>query len=287
MEAVVRIVRSSPLFLFALVASIVPVGAAHGDAVSHVNPVTLELAAGEERLLPIEFEEGKLRSDWVFLLNAVVTSHNGPVNIYLTDGVRELSNWSVPATGETHHLTTRIEETAFHSLVVRNTSPGAANVTFFYDTSCNCAGKPIPPDVVNGAVLFNIDARKGDRLETVIPEPLLLDLSISHAVRTNERSQWPDDFTILETSVTPAPEGEREVHRFSWTASSQERHYYWVEVLDTDRETFSRLPPEMAVLGVYVQPSTTKVEGDARATGTLIVLGVAALLVGVRRVRTT
>jgi hypothetical protein len=275
-------------FLLAgLVCVLLPaMAAAHGDSVAHVNPVRLELSEGETREFVIEFEEGSLRKDWVFLLNVAASDGVGPVNITLMDPQGTVAAWAVPANGETQYATTRIRETGEHRLLVRNDGTGAVRADFFYDASCNCAGKPIPPDVPMGAVLFNVDASAGDHLETLIPEPALLDLFVVHAIRTNESSRWPMDFLQIETSPMAIRRDGQDVHRFVWSALDDERHYFWVVALHTDRERFDRQSRDAAVMGVYVEPSTGPAQpegGNAPSSAGGILVAVVVGAAWVRR----
>jgi len=282
-------VRFGPLAFPALLLLLAaPIGEAHGSAITHVQPFTIGVPPKENASFSIEFEEGVLRADWVILFNAV--ARNNSVQLTLRDLTGIAAFWELPADENTHYLSGRIKRTEAHGLTLYNPGPNPANVTLYYDASCNCAGKPIPPDVPNGAVIFNVDVLERDIMRTEFPEPSALKLRVSHALRVNDTSQWPKDFRILK--VSEAPNGEKNgkpAHVFDWTADRTGRFYFFVEAIAYDASKFDPSLGEIAMLAVYVEPSNAKVgTADAPAPSVVVaalaVLGV-AFLTGGRRNR--
>lgn len=260
----------------------IPGALAHEGSIHHVNPYTIQVPPGEAAESPIEFEEGDLREDWLFVVNAFAEA-SLPVSVTLRGENSSVMNWTLLGDGSTRYLTTRIPATAPYWLRFQNPGSEAARVTFYYDASCNCAGKPIPPDVPYGLVVFQVDPLGGERLRTVIPEPRALDLRVTHALRLNATSQWPGDFRVLEESTAAVPREQANVHLFEWTAESAERHYFVVTATSTDHEYFESLPPEDAMLAVYITPYTEKVAAESPGFSWLAAVTVAGAALALRR----
>ena len=264
-----------PVALAIILLAQAPTALAHGSAITHVQPFNIELPPGEQGTFGLEFEEGDLRADWVFLLNAVARDNAVTVTLRGESGVD--ATWNLPGDGNTHYLTGRVRKTEAHGITVFNPGPNKANVTLYYDASCNCAGKPIPPDVPNGAVIFNVDVQDGDIMRTQFPEPPALKLRVTHALRVNDTSVWPKDFRVLSTSSTPTQKDGKPVHVFDWTADRAGRFYFFVEAIAYDESKFDPSQGELAILSVYVEPDNQKV-GSAKSPGPAAALALAALV---------
>lgn len=260
----------------------VPTVESHGSNITHVQPFSIELPPREQGTFGLEFEEGDLRADWVFLLNAIARENNVQLTLRGYTGVA--ATWDLPGDGQTHYLTGRIKKTEIHGLSIYNPGPNKANITLYYDASCNCAGKPIPPDVPNGAVIFNVDVQDSDIMRTELPEPAALKLRVSHAIRVNDSSAWPTDFRILSTSTTPTEKDGKRVHVFDWTADRTGRYFFFVEAVEYDASKFDASQGELAMLAVYVQPNNVKV-GTASSPGPIAGLLFVALLLAAATLR--
>jgi hypothetical protein len=262
--------RAPALAALAMLAlALAPPAGAHGPAsFPHVNPLPVTLAPGEQKAVDIAFDEemadgtmanGTFQQGWVFLLNAKVADGSGPVDAALRLGHQEalrdvVANWTVAA-GPTQHLSARMPATDFYVLTLRN--PGAANasITFFYDQSCNCAGKPVPTEVPDGIVVFNVDLKQGRSVDAVIPEPPALRLKVDAALLASPRARWPDDFRVLASSAAPrtTAEGAR-VHEFHLAAEQDERIYFFAEATGVDAAKLDRSSPERYVASLTITP---------------------------------
>lgn len=202
----------------------------------HVNPWRGTLAPGANETIPLDFERGPFEKGWEFVVSAVVLSNGTTLTATLTFENRTVQSWRV-APGGTRHLSTVMPETGFYSLVMLNDGNETIRYAFFYDQSCDCAGKPIPFEIDGGIVIFNQDLEPGQKVKAVFYEPPAMAVKIWLAKRTGTGGAWPRDFTVLSQSFNAtvvrdpeAPtEGEARFHEFAFTADETTRYYYFVQ----------------------------------------------------------
>ncbi|MBW3582922.1 MAG: hypothetical protein KY455_07475 [Euryarchaeota archaeon] len=211
-------------------------GGVHGFP--HVNPYTKTLAPDERQSLPLTFEEGEFAAGWVFLVNIRIDNGTGPLRVELFEAQGSPApalSWDVAAVEGMQTFSGALPSDGMYTLSIVNKGPDNATFSLYYDQSCNCAQKPVPVETPAGVVVFQVDPTKGDSWNAAILEPDAYDLMIHLALRTDDRSVWPDDFQILETSeTTVADPSGREAHVFDFTAKETERHYFFVEVVGFD-----------------------------------------------------
>jgi hypothetical protein len=228
----------------------------HPQAFPHVNPLRLSLQPDPPQVIDMEFEGGSFEEGWVFLLNGFVQPGSAPAVIELRKG-------NASALGEAVHtfrftetttqqLTTRIPAQGVYALSAHSEGPGASNLTFFYDQSCNCAGKPIPYEVPQGLVVFNVDLKQGQRLYALIPEPSALTLNVTLHTLGNPRAQWPDDFPLVARSSTArvTDEGAR-ILEFNLIAMQDGRYYFFAEAARADP---SKIDPANPAASLFITP---------------------------------
>jgi len=255
-----------------------PSAAHNGPGFPHVNPSTLSLAPGQEQRVELTFTEGdtggNFEAGWVFVLNLQLWNGSGPLDAVLQAGHAEHPNataatWHFPGAGA-QHVTAGMPATDVYTLTFRNPAATGSNATFsfFYDQSCNCAAKPIPPtdlqgrSMPGGVVIFNADVKKGAQWDAQFFEPAVHTLRVDLAKRTNATSHWPEDFHILESSTQAklVPPAARQ-HEFNWTADETTRYYFIVQSTAAD---LSRFDPADPGPGVMVIPNFEQVKaGDA------------------------
>lgn len=277
--------------LVALLAA--PLAAAHEEGgIPHVNPFIGDLPVGEVESFSLAFEEGPFEAGWVFIVNAIVYNGTAAPNFTLRFDNASVASWSAQPGAVTRHLTGRMPSSGLYGLDVTNPGPGTVKAGFFYDQSCNCAAKPIPVEIPNGLVVFNADAKQGATWKATFPEPAVHALKVTLATRTNERSQWPQDFRVLQTSTAPVVKdvgaGPARLHELTWTAERDDRFYFFVESTQANLSRFDTRSPQAAVASVMVTPFFEQLAAQpkpAPGAEVALVVGALALLVVVERRR--
>lgn len=298
-----------PLLALASLVIAAPLAVAHGGGeFPHVNPLSVTLAPGQNRTLELTFEENMTRAamgnksfeaGWVFILNAVPQVGGAPMVVELRPGHNvnlgdAVATWTITAPAgntslqaTTVHAAALMPVTDVYSLVFRH-GGGTSNatLTFFYDQTCNCAGKPIPVEVPNGLVVFNADVKKGATWMASFPKPPVHDLKVTLATRSDLRSRWPEDFAVLQTKQDAVARDVARLYEVTWTAEQDGRHYFFVE---STKQDLSKFNPRDPIAGVMVTPFFEQ-QGAAAPQKTplgaevaLLAVGLAAVVVGRRR----
>jgi MYXO-CTERM domain-containing protein len=290
-------VRFLALALLAVLAPL-PFADAHGGGeFPHVNPFPVRLGPGEAQFLELTFEENMTKAaegnhsfeaGWVFVLSAFLTSDSAPVQVALHPGHNlsrgpAVANWTLASHG-TQVVTAGMPVTDVYTLELRHGGgPGRTNMTFFYDQSCECAGKPIPLEVPNGAVLFNVDVKQGQTWKATFPEPPAYDLSIVLAERTNPLSRWPQDFSVLGRSDQPVVRdvgaGPVRLHELGWTAQHDGAYYFLATAIGVHPERVDRTDMDRFLSSLYITPFYEQVGSAPKAApaGPELALGALAL----------
>ena len=289
--------RAFALALLLLLAA--PLAAGHGGGeFPHVNPLQVTLPPEGERLVELTFTEagpgGRFGAGWVFVLNALVAP-GAPMRVDLrpghVDGLGEpVASWNFSAPGP-QRVTTLMPVEDVYTLHFRHGGgAGNASLLFFYDQSCECAGKPIPVELPNGLVVFNLNATQGATYRATFFEPAAHTLRVALALRTDPRSHWPEDFAVLQSSqeaqVRDVGAGPVRQHELTWTADRTDRYYFFVEAVSTDRSKFDPRNPQAALASVMVTPLFEQVSAPPKAApgaeGALLLAGLAAAAVALR-----
>lgn len=269
-KSVPRAALASSLVLLLLVAAPPTMAHGQGQGFGHLNVDVRELGPGENRTLHLEpsMESGPLQADWVFITYALV---EGPAPVMAT-----LTYEGVPTsrflwvTGANSN-STRLQFSGEHDLTLNNPSRNeSTKYAFYFDQSCNCAGKLIP--LPGGFVLFNYDLPAGR--DVFIGFPLISGWHIRGAVATlpGEDARWPSDFSNVTSGEARGPGWLN----LTFRTSEAERYYVFVEALDgASLEDPLDLTP------------LVEVEGGSTPVGPgLVWVGTLAALVGARAQRT-
>lgn len=245
----------------------------------HVNPRPVSLAEGGNESVPISYTPNSpdFHAGWAVVVNAVVTDGSAAPSVELVQNGTVAASWTVEPDGRTHHLWGAFAETGQAELRFSNPGPGPVNLTFFYDMSCECIGKPIPVEVPDGMVVFNVRPGEGETWRATFPEPNVHRLHVWLATRTDDRSVWPDDFEVLQVSRDPIEQDGERFHVFQWTAEETGTYYFVMQSVAIDESLFD----DRDVAAVYtVQPSFTEVTGDGGASGPSTPLGLDVVVAG-------
>lgn len=279
----------APAALLATLASAAAPSLAHEDHTPHVNPLTADLGPGEDRTWFLEFTEdetsgGKFGAGWVFVVSA--RHLEGPaarIELLTAGDNRTVGSWTVEPGNATQVFSGFMPSEDFYSLRVTNPAEeGRLRMIFFYDQSCNCAAKPIPFEVPDGLVVFNIDVVQGRRVKAEILEPPAMSIDLWLATRTDEASVWPEDFRVLQESREArafreegAP-SEGRVHTFEFTADATQRYYFFAQSDEVFRD---RIDPQSPGASLLIVPQYEVTEGEPKATplGGLLPLAALAL----------
>lgn len=272
------------VFLLAIPALAPLAGANHPQGgFIHVNPRTGTLAPGARDAIPLDFERGPFERGWVFVMNARVASNATPARAELVYENRTIAAWDVPPGNNTRLLSTLMPETGFYILVWSNPGDETVRYEFFYDQSCDCAGKPIPFEIPDGMVIFNQDLERGQRVRALFAEPPAMAVKIWLAKRTGSGGTWPTDFTILQESLEaevfrePGAPTEGRLHEFNFTADETTRYYYFVQSKEVYRDRV-RSPNDVFVVPQFQVSSGTDTTGTkSTPLGIAIVLAALAL----------
>lgn len=283
------------LVAFAVLVPALPPAASHSGgahALPHVNPQGGWLNATETETYDLFFAEsptGFFDAGWVFVVNGIVYEGNATPAMSLLFQNRTVATWAIAPGKVTRQLTGLMPETGLYQLQLRNPGPGRVHVGFFYDQSCNCAAKPIPVEVPNGMVIFNADAQKGSTWRATFSEPAVHRLRLDLATRTDERSRWPGDFRVLQSSTaaaSPASAPNARLHELTWTADATARYYVFVQSVAADYGKFDTSSPERAVGSVMVTPlfeqTGTAPKGAPSIEAALMVVTMAGLALAAR-----
>jgi hypothetical protein len=194
----------------------------------------------------------------------------------------EARTWTVEP-GIVNKLTTLLPETGEYRVLLENPGNETSRYAFYFDQSCNCAGKPIPAELNPGLVIFNVDARKGQRLQANFPEPEGVAIKVTAAVLEGERGSWPEDFRTLGISTEPRDVQAREdlpvvkIHELVVEFEETGRIYFFVE--PTRYRVFDSMD-DLLVTPFYEPIEEKKTPGpDLMATA----VGILILVLGLRR----
>lgn len=271
------------LLLSSLLAA-APAARAHGDehegaGVPHVNPRYVDLAEGGNESIHIAYtrDSPDFQAGWAVVVNAVVTGGSATPPIELVQNGTVAASWTVPPDGRTHHLWGAFAETGEAEFRISNPGPGPVNLTFFYDMSCACIGKPIPVEVAHGMVVFNVNVQAGQTWRATFPEPNVHRLNVWLATRTDDRSHFPEDFEVLQVSRDPIEQDGERFHVFQWTAEQTGRYYFVMRSVAIDETVYD---DRNVAATVYVVPSFTEVTGDSGAGGPSTPLGLDVVVAG-------
>jgi len=197
---------------------------AHPEGLEHVRLVEGRLDPGARASFDAEFNGRELSAGWIWILNARVQSDGAPLLAALAHGGTEVARWSIPP-GDTFVASVRLPVTARYNLTLANEGDGPLSFAFYFDQSCNCLGKIVPPELLRGVVVFNADLEEGDELEVTVPDPPAVDLHV-RAMRLSPGTagRYPQDFVILWDS----PAGpERADHVWQFRAPATDRYYFF------------------------------------------------------------
>lgn len=261
-----RIVLPIALVL-ALVGSLPTTSADHPDEdpLMHLNVDVQDLGPGQSISRPIESPEGPLRKGWVYIIYGGVEG-NHTVTAELIAG-NETTATFVWEPGAFHQNSTKIQKTGAHHLVLTNTGNETVRYAFYYDQSCNCAGKLIP--LAGGFVLFNYDLPADTDVDLRFPliETWELKGQVAWHDPDTPTAAWPHDFEIIKEGSF-AGKGWIDL---SFRTDQRGTYYVFLEALQgaSPKDPVS-LTPDMQVHGAPM----------AEASGApLLALPLAALLV--------
>lgn len=280
-------VKSALLPTFAGLFLLTGLAAGHGGEghIPHMNIVVQDIAGGAVADHRLEFEEGPLRAGWVFALIIAQQGGNMPLWVaVVSENGTEARNWTLQQ-GIVNKLTTLLPETGEYEVHLENPGNETARYGFYFDQSCNCAGKPIPAELNPGLVIFNVDAQRGRRVQANFPEPEGVAIKVTAAVLDGERGSWPEDFRVLGISTKPRDVRAREdlpvvkIHELIVKFEETGRIYFFVEPLHYRQ--FDSMD-DLLVTPFY-EPLEKKEAPGPHLLAVLV--GVAALAVTVRRSR--
>lgn len=260
------------------------------ELLEHVNPRRLALDPGEEAVYDLVFEGGPFTGGWLFLFNA--KDVQGAVDVtfsYLEEdgSEREIHTWRY-ADNEYRLESTQMPWDGFYRLRVENLGDDEARVVFFYDQACNCAAKPIPVELPQGMVVFNVDVQKGSTWRATVEEPPAHQLRMLLAFRLDDRSIFPEDFGQVAESINASVVDGKRVHVIEWEARETGRYYLFADPLRTDPDEIDTSdPPGSIVRSVMIVPRFERIAApeEAPGPGVATVAGLAVLLALVVRRR--
>jgi hypothetical protein len=203
----------------------------------------------------------------VFIVNFYQTDGVEPLQVFLELENRTQSQWSVRP-GEPNHLMRLIPETGNYTLRVSNPS-ASENVSyvFFYDQSCNCIGKLLPPANETGVplehaiVIFNVDVELGYRVFFNLTEPPAQKVTLAAATLRNDTAQWPIDYDVIATSAPSVA-----FHRLSFDAYESGRYYIFVESVEGRIDRFTSVESALIYPSITVEsldPTVTPAAGPS------------------------
>lgn len=204
--------------------------AAHGDGIGHGAVFNGTLFPGERVTRHLDFEDGPLIADWVFMIGARVQGESLTVDLSTGDNV--VASWTIaPTTGVVHTMT--IPQTGSYNLTFRDEGTASTTYWAYFDQSCNCLGKFIPAEIPTGMVIFNTDTRGPTSLFAQFNEPNAMKVRVTAALRTDPRGQWPSDFRTLAVSNAPVQRQVEDappvwLHEFNLEVPEATRVYFFV-----------------------------------------------------------
>lgn len=240
----------APLLLVALGAIPMPGDAAHGEHPPACNDEVFfhlcldiyELEPGETKIRHLSSPEGDLRAGWVYIIYGGVDGQ-GTVTATLEANGEPVDQFVW--TPGFHKNSTKIQQTGPHDLVLHNPSNDtAARYAFYYDQSCNCAGKLIP--LPGGFVLFNYELPADT--DVTIRFPLIdgwgLEGAVARLDPDAQFARWPADYTLLMQSKA------EDKGWLTFDFHTQERGTYYLFLQETKGASPSEpitLTPEITV----------------------------------------
>ena len=264
--------RSFPAVLAIAVVSLALPAAGHGDhpgALRHIAVDQGTLGPGATDRIPIVwFDANRLEAGWAFFVILSVENTSEALDVALESNGTRVMSWSA-APGGTRVLSTMLPETADYTLVLQNPGNATATYGFYFDQSCECAGKVIPTGIPGGIVVFNVDASPGERIVVGVPEPPAVSLHVRAARLADDRARYPDDF------VTLAESADGPVHYLAFDAPGRERYYIFLESTAPHPDNDTTAEDRLVVPRIEVERTgAANVLGPA---GPRVVVGVAAL----------
>jgi hypothetical protein len=247
---------------------LLPLAAAHeGHEAEHVNPIRIELAPGGEATREMTFTEGMgngtFEQGWIFTISGLVGAGSAPMHVELRRGHTVALGAAAAAWEFTQPATqtftasfpaTDVYTLAFHN----NDTTRNATLLYFFDQSCNCAGKPIPVEVANGLVIFNVDVKRGATWMATFPEPRAYPITVALAEQTGSGGRWPQDFRVLQTSAQATTRdvgaGPVRLHEVQWTSPADERAYFFVTAGTVDLSRVDRSSAEAFLGSLMITP---------------------------------
>jgi MYXO-CTERM domain-containing protein len=230
----------APLLL-ALCALVVALPGAQADhapiseeGIDHLNLKVEDIGPGESHALEVlSLDHGGLRPGWIYLIYGYVQG-NASLDVAFRhehEGVTATWRWD-PWTFAAN--TTKVRHEGRHEVILTNNGDESVLYAFYYDQSCNCAGKVIP--LPGGVVLFNNMFPAGHTVN--IAYPLLAGWHLYGALATHDETKptasWPEDFEILaETEARgPAREGAPVGWlNFTFEPAETRMHYVYLKAL--------------------------------------------------------
>jgi len=207
----------------------------HGEGAHHVVPFTAVLAPSAILDVPLEFEGGDLGAGWLFLFVARTVSNGTQATAELRVGSTSVARWTLPANGAARHTVSLPQAGNYTVRLVNPSATDTVRIDFYFDQSCNCAGKVLPAGFEGALVIFNFDFARGETADVTMNEPLAMTTRVTLATRDGDGGDWPADFSVVavseEAAVTRASPSDPwvRIHVFHFTASAAARYYFFVE----------------------------------------------------------
>lgn len=272
---------SRRLLLIALsVALLVPSPLASGghppeeeaEAFTHITLSVEDLPPGETVVHHLLSPEGPLRAGWIYIIYGGVQGE-GQVVVNLTHA-GDLTDRFVWTGGAFHKNSTKIQGTGDHDLVLWNPTNDTVRYAFYYDQSCNCAGKSIP--LPGGFVLFNNKFQAGREVTYdlfVYDEAITLKAALAAYDPERSTADWPEDFDILEEKTVSG----KDWLNFTFTPEETATYYVFYEAVA------GASPEEPVMLTPIIEVESD--EGEAPASVVAWLFLALVLLVGAARRR--
>ena len=252
-----------------------PALAGHGaddyEAFYHLNLDVQDLGPGESRTHHLLSPEGPLRAGWIYIIYGGVLG-NGSVEVRLVHD-NETHERFVWQGGSFHKNSTKIQATGDHQLILRNPGNETVRYAFYYDQSCNCAGKVIP--LHGGFVLFNHRFPAGREVSHrlyVYDENITLKAALATYDDSQPTAHWPEDFALLDEQTVTG----KDWIEFRFTPPATGTYYVFYEALAGAGQEPVQLTPI-----IEVEAADTDEAPGAGLVALLVLVGLA--LVGRRR----
>lgn len=230
-HSMVPFLRILVVVLITAALSATSVGAAHpehgGDTLGHLDLDVQDLAPGETKVHSLLSEEGPLREGWIYIMYGAVEGP-GRVVVNLTfEG--EVADQFVWTGGAYHQNSTKIRASGMHDLELWNPTNETLRYAFYYDQSCNCAGKVIP--LPGGFVLFNHVFEAGRTVTYdlfVYDEAFTLNAKLASHDPDLPTGHWPTDFEVLDERTVSG----KDWINFTFVPETTGTYYVFFEALE-------------------------------------------------------